>query len=303
MKISKQQTKAMIGLAKASEINPEGVKAAESLFVCYVELGIKQVNKGDLEEAVKSLKKAQNIYPENECVIESLSIIHSKIGRDEYNKGNFREAVLSLEKALEVNPKNVKAKENLSMSYSNIGVKQCEEGDFKAGTESFKKALEINPKNVKAKENLSVSYSNIGVKQCEEGDFKAGTESFKKALEINPENATVKENLFFLCSEKPDIGLIFLNLPKVFKNHPEYLSMVSPKSAEATPVVYIVLESADSIGSEGVVCSDLIGSMLSYKTLVDNTPTIEEAQGVWIPYQVGAMGDTPGPEGVDEWTW
>ena len=262
MKISKQQTKAMTGLAKASEINTEGVKAAESLFVCYVELGIKQVNKGDPEEAVKSLKKALNIYPENECVIESLSIIHSKIGRDEYNKGNFREAVLSLEKA-----------------------------------------LEVNPKNVKAKENLSVSYSNIGVKQCEEGDFKAGTESFKKALEINPENATVKENLFFLCSEKPDIGLIFLNLPKVFKNHPEYLSMVSPKSAEATPVVYVVLESADSIGSEGVVCSDLIGSMLSYKTLVDNTPTIEEAQGVWIPYQVGAMGDTPGPEGVDEWTW
>lgn len=175
--------------AKASPQDPQGQPASAE---AYYRLGLAQVARGELEEAVKSFQGALRLKPNYPQARVSLAEIYGRQGLNLLRQGNPAAAEGSLKEALQLNPKD-------DAAMSNLGAALGQQGRWGEALTSLKVAVNLNPNNTKAQFNLGVVAYSMG-------DKEAATQQYAILTALDPESAT---ELFKLIQGTSEVATPF----------------------------------------------------------------------------------------------
>lgn len=149
-------------LTEASEINTQ--------------LGIRYLQKGDPQQAVRKLEKALTQNAGNADAHMMLGVVYEQLDKAEQAREHFRRAV-------ELQPSN-------SSALNNYGRFLCQRGDYERAERYFTRAAE-NP----TYETPQVPLANAGVCAIQHGDVGDAEKFFLRALKYNPRYPPALRNM------------------------------------------------------------------------------------------------------------
>lgn len=138
-------------------------------------LGILQLQKRQIPDAISNLKKASELIPS--------AYLLGNLGRAYAEDKNFTEAIICYKKALALDEKDFESWFNLGIAYRNIN-------QYENSLKAYERALLINPKHVSLHFNLGNLYDLMN-------DTQKAIEYYEKALEYNTDPDDI-DILYFL---------------------------------------------------------------------------------------------------------
>lgn len=145
------------------ERNRDPDKAVE----VYTKLGVKYLQKRDMENAARTLKRAYDIDPDSAIVNNALALFYTVENEPE-------QVIKHYEAALKEDP-------GFSAARNNYGAYLFEQKRFRDAI----KQLEIAVKDYRYTRRFQ-SFENLGVCYLETGDLEQAEKAFKRALQLNP---------------------------------------------------------------------------------------------------------------------
>lgn len=144
------------GIKKMEKGEPENalklfllaVKADSSLVPAHNNLGILAMQSGDFDRAEACFKKTIEVGETDESYIEDTAKACVNLGFLYNNKGEYKEALSVLSQAIVLDDRNAEA-------YNHSGIAYCGLGDLSKGAGFFEKALRVRPDHASALTNLS----------------------------------------------------------------------------------------------------------------------------------------------------
>lgn len=127
----------------------------------------KQIEAGNLEEALKIYEKSRTLKPKSARILEGMGHLYQKMGKPQ-------EAEQKLLEAVSANPRYVKAYQTLSDHYQNIGNRD-------GAREALEQAVRISPRNPDRQTALGQLY-------LQEGKADRARQAFTKAVQVDPRN-------------------------------------------------------------------------------------------------------------------
>ncbi len=151
------------------------------LAICYEQIGILNIEEGNLEEARKNIDNALKIYFELDSKY-GMSNVYKYLGILENLSGNFKQAETYLNQAYQI---NLEVDDKLSRPgiYLNLGLNMIETGRKKEGLELIYKGLDVAVSNNQKKIQLNI-YSKLAEVYLKQKDFSKVIECQNKQIEI-----------------------------------------------------------------------------------------------------------------------
>ena len=144
----------------------------------HVELGYRNLQKGNFEEALKHFQEAHKKYPDNEDVLNGLGIALMKLKRYDESEEYLRK---------------------LNQMYSNdsyltnLGNLYFRKGDIERAMKIYEQVLKNNPNFYNALNNLARCY-------MEKGEYEKAKELLEKAINTDENRKAAKINYYFLLT-------------------------------------------------------------------------------------------------------
>lgn len=198
-------------LTKASEINTQ--------------LGIRYLQKGELQQAVRKLEKALNQNAGNSDAHMTLGVVYEQLDKAELAREHYRRAV-------ELQPHN-------SSALNNYGRFLCQRGDYDRAERYFSRSAE-NP----TYESPQVPLTNAGVCAIQHGDSGDAENFFLRALKFDPRYPPALRNMAQLRFDDKH----FLSAQGYYQR---YLA-VAPQSAST---LWLGIRLAHALGDKDAVAS------------------------------------------------
>ena len=142
----------------------------EQDYKFYLDEGIKQTNKGNFQDALKSLEKALELNNENALIHFSKAVVY-------HNLNQLRAAYENYSNAIKIDSKMIDAYYNRAQTI--IAFENPTESELKEALEDLLKATELDEKFIDA-----YYYAATIKKKLE--DYKGAIELLDKILEIEP---------------------------------------------------------------------------------------------------------------------
>ncbi|RLD16024.1 MAG: hypothetical protein DRI36_06285, partial [Caldiserica bacterium] len=141
---------------------------------------VRNVEKGNYEEAIDDLYFSYYIYPDKRDKVKiAVKDVEDKLIKIYYRKGMEYGKDGEIDRAIHFFKKALKIKEK-DFIYEGLGISYFKKRDYEKARRMFLKAVKINPLNPKY-------YNYIGSVSAKENRFKEALFYFKKALEISPD--------------------------------------------------------------------------------------------------------------------
>ena len=142
----------------------------EKKAVLNMQLGVRYLELGMLNEAKEKLEKANEQDSENGDIHNALGVFNETIEQNETARYHFEEAI-------ELSPHNAEIK-------NNYGGFLCRTGSYQEGMALLKQAEAMPLNNRKW-----FAFTNIGLCYLKQGEQKQAEQEFRKALQIKPNYA------------------------------------------------------------------------------------------------------------------
>ena len=140
----------------------------------YLDLGIKLIRKGDLENAITAFCTAIKLDPNYSPAYNNLGLVFKNTNRP-------HEAEACFCRAIELNP-------NDPYAYNNVGLVLMDFGNLQKAEECFHRAIELNP-------NYPAIYNNLGTVLEETYHLAEAEAAYCRAIELNPDYPEAHYNL------------------------------------------------------------------------------------------------------------
>jgi len=143
-------------------------------WVGYYDLGLAQLQKGQVDRAMAQFQKALEINPH-------YAQAHNNLGGIFFERGQLDQAMAHFQKALEIEP-------NLAKAHFNIGVALNQQGKPEDALLHYQKAVEIDP-------DYADAHLDLGLILAQKGQVDEAIAHFQKALEIRPNDVNAHNDL------------------------------------------------------------------------------------------------------------
>jgi Flp pilus assembly protein TadD len=222
----------------------------------YFELGIKELDAGNIKNAIKALKKAILIDPADSKSYSNLGIAY-ELSMD------YEEARKAYEKAIELNPGNASVLNNLAALTSHIGEK-------KGAALLFETAIAADPLYIEPYLNISRMFMELNL-------FPIAEPYIRKILEIDPRNAEALNLLGVITNitNRPHEAVgHFQNALRSDSNQPSFFSNLGTalQSIGDLRRAIIALEKAAELNPNSLSIMNNLGA------LYNKTGNIEKAE-------------------------
>ncbi|MDX1695944.1 MAG: type IV pilus biogenesis/stability protein PilW [Ketobacteraceae bacterium] len=223
----------------------------------YTKLGVKYLQKRDMENASRTLQRAYEIDPDSPLVNNALALFYTVENEPEqvvkhyeaaleedpgfsvarnnyaaylYEQGRYQDAIRQLEVAV----KDFQYGRRFQ-SYENLGLCYLELGNKEAAEKAFKRALELNPR-------LPRSLINMADLSFQQGDYQAAATYLMQLDRLGVKPSARKLWLEIQISrmrgDKNKLASLALALKNLFPMSPEYkayLELIENETNMATP--------------------------------------------------------------------
>jgi len=280
----------------------------------FKEIGKKEFNEGNYEEAIVAYKRVINAEPENVDAMINMGISYVELknyekGIELYqrvldlepdnkyalnNMGWAKECQGKIEEAKELYVKSLEIDSNFDNALINMTNILLDNEEYDKAIDFFKKALEKDPFNV-------ANWIDLGRTYRQKEEYQLAVDAYNKALELNPNDKLAWNNLgyAYFCQEKFDkaIGAIreslerdwlfdiaYSNLVLIFDKLAEINSQDFELWKELAHVFIIAKEYSKALDScnraieikpDDQEINNLQESIISSKKKVDTIPTLE----------------------------
>ncbi len=155
-----------VGCATDSESrpSPEALRKASEI---NTQIGIRYLQTGELQQAMRKLEKALKQDAENADAHMTLGVVYERLDETEQARANYR-------RAIELQPNN-------SSALNNYGRFLCEHGEYDRAEHLFMRSAE-NP----TYESPQVPLANAGVCAIQQGETTHAEDFFLRALKYKP---------------------------------------------------------------------------------------------------------------------
>lgn len=150
--------------ASESQPSPAALKKASEI---NTQIGIRYLQKGDLQQAVRKLEKALTQDPSNADAHMTLGVVYEQLDKIDQAREHYQRAV-------KLQPKNPEA-------LNNYGRFLCQQGDYEQAERYFKRATE-NP----TYETPQIPLVNAGICAIQHGNAEHAEDFFLRALKYDP---------------------------------------------------------------------------------------------------------------------
>lgn len=168
----------------------------------YLDLGIKLVRGGDLENAITAFCKAIELDP-------SYAPAYNNVGLIFKNTNRLHEAEAFFCRAIKLSP-------NDCYAYNNLGLVLMDFGNLQKAEECFRRAIEIKP-------NYSAVYNNLGTVLEEICHLTEAEAAYRRGIQINPNYPELHYNLGTFLRVIKDFEQAEKHLCRAIELHPDYL--------------------------------------------------------------------------------
>jgi tetratricopeptide (TPR) repeat protein len=143
--------------------------------------GVKSLNAGEYDKAIKELQQALAANPKSAEIYYSLGLAYSA-------KGNQDKAIKNLLVAVRLNPKFTQARVALGQIYDQQGLNLLRQGQPARAATLFKEAVAQDPKNDGA-------FNNLGVALAQQRQYTQAIAALQRSVAVNPNNNKAQFNL------------------------------------------------------------------------------------------------------------
>ena len=208
-----------------SQTQPPSQEALTKASGINTQLGIRYLQKGDLQQAVRKLEKALTQDAGNADAHMTLGFVYEQLDKAELAREHYRRAV-------ELQPKN-------SSALNNYGRFLCQHGDYERAERYFMRAVE-NPTYA----TPQVPLANAGVCAIQHGNVGDAENFFLRALKYNPRYAPALRNMAQLRFE----GNHFLSAQGYYQR---YLAVAT----QSASTLWLGIRLAHALGDQDAVAS------------------------------------------------
>jgi len=167
--------------AQAQPAAPAAAETAAAGGEASYKQGVKYLEAGDYDKAVKSLQQALAATPGSAAIYYSLGMAFR-------GQGNQDQAIKNLKAALRLKPDFPQARVGLGQIYSEQGLNLMRQGKPGQAEALLKEAVALDPKNDGA-------FNNLGVALAQQGRLTQSLTNLQKAVTLNPNNTKAQFNL------------------------------------------------------------------------------------------------------------
>ncbi|MGD0745273.1 MAG: tetratricopeptide repeat protein, partial [Verrucomicrobiota bacterium] len=182
------------------------VACAPDNWVAHNNLGLVQLQKGDVIEAISQFQKALEFKPD-------YALAHYNLGNALLQKGNVDEAMVQYQKALQIRP-------DYALAHNNLGNALLQKGNVDEAMVQYQKALQINP-------GFALAHYNLGNALCQKGNVDEAIPHFQKALEINPDDALAHYNLGNALLKRGSVDEAMVHYQKALQIRPDHVQTLN----------------------------------------------------------------------------
>ncbi len=154
------------------------IRANQSEWTDFSQLGICYFDLGRLDEAIQTLQKADSMKSGQPVIAEYLGKAYFKKGVAALGAKQYAQAVEALQKAKDYSPKD-------GFTYFNLGEAYVFQKNFAAAEKAYLQALDLLPKNPDVYTRMGLVYENMK-------KWDQALNAYQKANEISP-NPKLKE--------------------------------------------------------------------------------------------------------------